>query len=97
MLVRNYRQKVIIHELGLNKNTVSQWMTFLREVMEEWAVHSLSDCWKAYDNLENEGFEYFKVNHSIKFVDQTTGAHTNGIESTWRYAKLFLPAYSRYI
>ena len=25
---------------GLNKNTVNQWMTFVREVMEEWAVHS---------------------------------------------------------
>ena len=72
----------------------------LTEIIHKWikpGTTILSDCWKAYDNLENEGFEHFKVNHSINFVDRTTGAHTNGIESTWRHAKLFLPAYSRYI
>lgn len=47
----------------------------------------ISDCWKAYDILDKEGFEHLKVNHSVNFVDQDTGAHTNTIESTWRALK----------
>ncbi|XP_061191636.1 uncharacterized protein LOC133199826 [Saccostrea echinata] len=51
----------------------------------------ISDCWKAYDILDQEGFDHLKVNHSLHFVDPTTGAHTNTIESTWRALKKSLP------
>lgn len=51
----------------------------------------ISDCWKAYDILDREGFEHLKVNHSLNFVDPDTGAHTNTIESTWRALKKSLP------
>ena len=33
----------------------------------------MSDCWKSYDCLTDEGFHHLRVNHSIHFVDPTTG------------------------
>ena len=35
------------------------------------------------------------VNHTIAFVDERTGAHTNTIENTWRHVKAFLNPYNR--
>lgn len=51
----------------------------------------ISDCWKAYYFLDKEDFEHLKVNQSVNFVDQDTGAHTNTSESTWRALKKYLP------
>jgi len=36
----------------------------------------LSDCWKAYNNLQQECFQQNTVNHTYNFVDPYTGAHT---------------------
>lgn len=55
----------------------------------------ISDCWKAYDWLEERDYEYLRVNHSLNFVDPETGAHTNTIESTWRHVKAKIPKYNR--
>ena len=43
----------------------------------------MSDKWKAYDCLQDEGYQHLTVNHSLNFVDPDTGAHTQGIENTW--------------
>lgn len=43
----------------------------------------MTDCWKGYDQLRNEDFQHFTVNHSLNFVDPTTGAHTQNIERLW--------------
>lgn len=52
----------------------------------------ISDCWKAYNSLDKEGFTHLTVNHSVNFVDPNSGAHTNTIESTWRALKKSLPS-----
>ena len=41
----------------------------------------LSDCWKTYDCLEKEDFLHLNVNHSLNFVDPTTGCYTQNIEN----------------
>ena len=51
----------------------------------------ISDCWKAYSRLTEEGYVHQTVNHSKEFVNRETGAHTNTIESTWRAVKTSLP------
>ena len=50
-----------------------------------------SDCWKVYSSLEAEGQTHLTVNHSKEFVNSTTGAHTQTIESTWLAMKTSLP------
>lgn len=47
----------------------------------------ISDCWRAYDCLSDEGFEHLRVNHSMTFKDPESGAHTNSIEGTWSAVK----------
>ena len=51
----------------------------------------MSDCWKSYDKLEEEGYIHGTVNHSVEFVNSETGDHTQTIESTWRAVKSSLP------
>jgi hypothetical protein len=48
-----------------------------------------------YRNLDTHGYKHHTVNHSIEFVDQRTGAHTNTIESTWCHLKAYLSPYNR--
>ena len=50
MLVKNYEQFQIINELDLNKNTVSQWMGFVRQVMGK-GLFSSSEQMEAFDRL----------------------------------------------
>ena len=51
----------------------------------------MSDIWKAYDCLKDEGYTHLTVNHSINFVDPDTGAHTQRIEDTWCGVKRSMP------
>ena len=53
----------------------------------------MSDCWKAYNCLEEHGYWHLNVNHSKNFKDQETGAHRNTIEGSWLHAKRSLPVY----
>ena len=47
----------------------------------------MTDCWKSYIGLTDQGFNHLTVNHSCHFVDPDTWANTQKIESTWRGLK----------
>jgi transposase-like protein len=70
----------------------------LMAVIVEWiepGTTVIRDCWGAYRDLETQGYTHRTVNHSIEFVDQRNGAHTNTIESTWRHVNAYLNPYNR--
>ena len=53
-------------------------------LIKQWILPGttiISDCWSANSSLLGEGYTPFTVNHSVTFVDETTGAHTNTVES----------------
>lgn len=51
----------------------------------------ITDCWRAYNILSLHDFTHLTVNHSINFIDPTTGAYTQTIESQWWQIKRRLP------
>lgn len=70
----------------------------LLPIIKEWILPGttiMSDCWKAYDCLKDEGYQHLKVNHSLTFVDPETGACTNKIEASWNAAKRTIAASGR--
>lgn len=71
--------------------------TLLR-LIQDWIAPGttiMSDCWRMYDCLEDEGFRRLTVNHSVNFVDPDTGAHTKNIERSWRNHREGVPKYGR--
>ncbi|XP_058628926.1 uncharacterized protein LOC131538808 [Onychostoma macrolepis] len=42
-----------------------------------------SDEWRAYSALSERGYQHHTVNHSINFVNPSTGVHTQNIERAW--------------
>ena len=52
----------------------------------------MSDKWKSYDDLQNQGFQHGSVCHKRNFVDPADpNIHTQRIENAWRYAKEVYP------
>lgn len=56
-----------------------------RNILPGTTVHS--DEWAAYRTLGAYGYQHLTVNHSLHFIDPTTGADTQRIESLWSAAK----------
>jgi len=44
----------------------------------------MSDCWKAYNCLDDEGYKHQAVNHFMNFVNSVTQAHTQNVDRLWR-------------
>ncbi|XP_025158751.1 uncharacterized protein LOC112589480 [Harpegnathos saltator] len=64
--------------------------------VKEWILPRttiISDCWKSYNCLSNEGFQHLTVNHSYNFVDPESGVHTQHIERVWREVRRNIPRY----
>lgn len=49
-----------------------------------------TDCWKGYSKVK-EFYLHFTVNHSIEFVNNENGVHTNTIEGNWGAIKKTVP------
>lgn len=47
----------------------------------------LSDEWRPYRVLNVLGYKHYTVNHSVSFVNDTNGCHTQHIERAWRTYK----------
>ena len=71
-----------------NKRNESTLMSYIQKHVRPGTT-IYSDCWKAYDNLEEYGYKHYTVNHSIEYVT-SEGVHTNNIESSWRPLKMAL-------
>ncbi|EFN66847.1 hypothetical protein EAG_08499, partial [Camponotus floridanus] len=68
----------------------------LLNVIKKWikpGTTIMSDCWKSYKCLSNEGYVHLTVNHKMNFVDPTSGAHTQRIERAWRETRANIPRY----
>lgn len=73
------------------RNTVT-----LLDVIKNWVQPGttiISDCLRAYNCLNEEGFQHLTINHSMNFIDPETGAHTQTIERTWRDIRSTIPKY----
>jgi len=69
--------------------TTDTLMTIIGDWIEPGTT-VISDYWAAYRDLGAQRYTLQTVNHSIQFVDPTTGAHTNTIENTWLSVTVFL-------
>jgi transposase-like protein len=70
----------------------------LLPIIKKWVLPGtriMSDMWKSYDTLGDEGYTHLTVNHSIQFLNPDNGACTNRIESTWRAVKAHMPSSGR--
>lgn len=88
---RNTRSCFVVPVQNRNRETL---LAIIKDRIEPGSI-VISDCWKAYDCLESEGFRHLTVNHSLNFVDPDTGAHTNTIERQWRELKRRVPMFGR--
>ena len=68
-------------------------LTLIQKWIEPGSI-IVSDCWKAYINLDKYGYTHETVNHFQEFVNDED-AHNNKIEGHWRQLKASLPTHGR--
>jgi hypothetical protein len=56
-----------------------------RHVLPGTTIHT--DQWAGYNQLSSLGYTHHTVNHTLNFVDPTTGVHTNMQEGLWHHVK----------
>lgn len=67
----------------------------LLPIIKEWIEPGtliVSDCWKSYSKLSDNGYLHETVNHSKEFVN-SNGFNTNKQEGHWRHMKTSLPIF----
>lgn len=55
----------------------------------------MSECWTAYQSLDQHCFNHLTANHSCNVVEPQTAAHTQHIERTWRDTRTATPSSGR--
>lgn len=70
----------------------------LLALIQEWILPGttiMSDCWAAYNCLQEAGLLHQTVNHKKNFIDPETLARTQKVERFWRDAKRHVPPFGR--
>ncbi|CAF1134524.1 unnamed protein product, partial [Brachionus calyciflorus] len=74
-------------ELCPNNSRDGQTLLALINKHVEKGSTIITDCWKGYNGLEENGFEHLTVNNNYNFVEPNTYAHTKTVEANWRPLK----------
>ncbi|KFD59095.1 hypothetical protein M514_00258, partial [Trichuris suis] len=72
-------------ELAENRSAATLLPIVQRHVRPGTTI--ITDGWREYRCLAEHQFKHMCVNHSLHFVELSTGAHTQTIESMWSQAK----------
>ena len=92
MAIRRYRARQReMFSSGVETRDEGTLLPIIQKWIEPGTV-IVSDCWKAYSNLEKHGQVHRTVKHSKEFVNEN-GDNTNKIEGHWRQAKCNLPKF----
>ena len=75
-------------EVVQNRTAATLLPIIQAHVRPETTVHS--DEWSAYRQLQGlpNVQQHQTINHSLRFVDPTTGVHTQNVKSYWAQVKL---------
>ena len=82
-VTNNYHLLTVLKIIICIKATLEE--IILRRVRP--GTHIITDCWAAYNTIEDHGYTHLTVNHSLNFVDPDTYAHTQNVENFWMRAK----------
>ena len=93
---REKYNKKQIFMIPVNNRKESTLIPIIKKWIKQGSIIH-SDCWKAYSKLNKIGYTHVTVNHSKEFVNKSSAACTNAIESDWRHAKLKMPSYGTHI
>ncbi|XP_069670778.1 uncharacterized protein [Periplaneta americana] len=70
----------------------------LVEIIRQWILPGttiVSDCWRAYNALRNEGFQHLLVDHSLEIVDTAASGEIHIEENFTRPAGQTLPIHAQ--
>ena len=70
----------------VSRRTASHLMPLIKKHVRRGSS-IISDGWRSYHHLQDEGFNHQTVNHQECFVDPITGAHTQNVERLWGVRK----------